>query len=121
MKITIKGVLQKVDKQTGTTKSGGEWQKYLAWIVVGEKQLMVSFFGDKFEYIQKLKVGTDVEIVAFLETREWQGKGFTDISGSELKTADEINDKVAKATVGNAKLDQQFENIVGKNEDDLPF
>lgn len=113
MKIDYKGTLYKVDKETGTSAKG-EWQKFNVWVTVGEKLIMASFFGDKWAYLYDIEAGQDVNIVSYLETREYNGKGYTQINGIDFKGGE-----VAKAVQGAKKLDKQFEQKV--ESDGLPF
>lgn len=113
MKLEIKGTLLKVTKETGTSAKG-TWEKYFVWVLVGEKEIMVSYFGDKWAYLQKLEHGEDVTAIAYLQTREYNGKGYTDVSGVDLKGGE-----VAKVVHGNAKMDKEFDSKV--KTDDLSF
>lgn len=120
MRIQIKGTFLKSTKQTGTSAKGNQWEKYEVIIVDTEnKELQVTLFGDKFAFVSKLETGTEVDIVAFLESKEYNGRYFTNISGVELKTVNEENKKEAEAVAGGAKMDEQFEKSLV--EDDLPF
>lgn len=113
MKLDIKGTLLRVDKETGTSAKG-EWQKFNVWVLSGENQIMASFFGDKWAYLYDIQEGSEISIVAYLATREYNGKGYTQINGVDFKGGE-----VAKAVRGGKKLDKEFEQKV--ESDGLPF
>ena len=82
----IKGKLVKVlDLESGTSKSGKEWQKQTVVIDSGEEfnnLTAVSAFGeDKIKNLNKLQVGMTVVILCNIYSREYKGKYYHNIDG----------------------------------------
>jgi len=82
----IKGKLVKVlDLESGTSKSGKEWQKQTVVIDSGEEfnnLTAVSAFGEeKIKHLNKLQVGMTVTILCNIYSREYNGKYYHNIDG----------------------------------------
>ena len=78
----IKGkIIQKLTPQSGVSKSGNAWQKQeyvLETLDAYPKQVKFDFFGDRVDqYI--LEVGDIVTISYDIESREFNGRWYTDI------------------------------------------
>tara|TARA_R110000851_G_C12751002_1_gene531987 strand:- start:264 stop:578 length:315 start_codon:yes stop_codon:yes gene_type:complete len=84
MKITGK-LVQKLDKETGTSKSGKSWEKQS--ILVEQlgtdynKEVVISFFGDKIKNLRDIEEGSDVSVSINLSSREYNGKYYHNIDG----------------------------------------
>ena len=74
MKITGK-LVQKLEKETGTSKSGKSWEKQS--ILVEQlgtdynKEVVISFFGDKIKNLRDIEEGSDVSVSINLSSREF--------------------------------------------------
>tara|TARA_R100001198_G_scaffold32324_1_gene17212 strand:+ start:95 stop:436 length:342 start_codon:yes stop_codon:yes gene_type:complete len=81
----VKGKLVKfLNIETGTSKSGKEWQKKTVVIDTGNEfnnLVAVSAFGDKVERMNKLEEGTTVTILCNVYSREYNGKYYHNIDG----------------------------------------
>jgi hypothetical protein len=83
--MTITGkVTHVLPEQTGTSKAGKDWSK--AGFVVevpGEypKSVAIETFGDKVTLPQ---VGQDVTVSVNIESREWNGKWFTNVTAWKI-------------------------------------
>ena len=84
MKITGK-LVQKLEKETGTSKSGKSWEKQS--ILVEQlgtdynKEVVISFFGDKIKNLRDIEEGSDVSVSINLSSREYNGKYYHNIDG----------------------------------------
>jgi len=84
--MTISGkVTHVLPEQTGTSKAGKEWSK--AGFVVevpGEypKSVAIETFGDK---VTLPKIGQDVTVSVNIESREWNGKWFTNVTAWKIE------------------------------------
>ena len=82
MKITGK-VVQVLPTQTGTSANGKDWKK--SGVVMNykdgdyEKTVMCTVMGDKVDALQSLTPGTDIEVSVNAESREYNGKWYTDL------------------------------------------
>ena len=105
MKITGK-LVQKLDRETGTSKSGKSWEKQSVLIEQSgtdyNKLVAVSFFGDKIKQLRDIEEGSEVSVSINLSSREYNGKYFHNIDGWFC-----------------AKLGE--ETVSPKNESDSPF
>ena len=84
MEITGK-LIKKLDVESGISKAGKEWQKQS--ILVEQfgtdynKEVVISFFGDKIKSIRDIQEGSDVSVSINLSSREYNGKYFHNIDG----------------------------------------
>ena len=109
MKITGK-LVKKLDRETGTAKSGKAWQKQSVLIEQNteyNKEVVVSFFGDKVKSIRDIEEGSEVSVSINLSSREYNGKYYHNIDGWFIA-------KMGEETVGN-----KF--VTSDDNDNLPF
>ena len=102
------------EMQTGVSKSGTEWKKQMAVIETDgqyPKKVAFDMFGDK---IVDLKVGQQVTVNFDIDSREWQGKWFSNINawkvvvdGAETQSAAPVSEPVSAPAM--------------QASDDLPF
>jgi hypothetical protein len=104
MNITGK-LISKLPRETGVSKTGKSWEKQSILVEQNtdyNKEVVISFFGDKIKSIRDIEVGSDVSVSINLSSREYNGKYFHNIDGWFC-----------------AKLGQ--ETVSPVNEGDLPF
>ena len=83
----IKGKLvQKLERETGVSKSGKTWEKQSIMVEqagnrLQTKEVVISFFGDKIKSIRDIEVGSDVNVSINLSSREFNGKYYHNIDG----------------------------------------
>lgn len=120
MQLTAK-LIQVLPPQTGTGKNG-PWKKQEI-IVETEgqypKKVCVSVWGDKISENQ-LKVGIQLNISFDVESREYNGRWYTDVKAWKIENAG-----ASKASPADG-ADVQFEeghpnSYQGEEKDDLPF
>ena len=83
MEITGK-LIKKLDVESGISKAGKEWQKQSILVEqTGDynKEVVISFFGDKIKSIRDLQEGSDVIVSINLSSREFNGKYYHNIDG----------------------------------------
>ena len=103
----IKGKLvQKLERETGVSKLGKTWEKQCILVEQSgtdyNKEVAISFFGDKIKKIRDIEEGSDVSVSINLSSREYNGKYFHNIDGWFI-----------------AELGQ--ETVAPINDDNLPF
>tara|TARA_R100001244_G_scaffold7913_1_gene10284 strand:+ start:198 stop:512 length:315 start_codon:yes stop_codon:yes gene_type:complete len=102
----IKGkLISKLERETGVSKTGKTWEKQSILVeqnVEWNKEVVITFLGDKIKSIRDIEVGDDVSVSINLYSREYNGKYFHNIDGWFI-----------------AKLGQ--ETVAPVNEADLPF
>ena len=128
MALEVTGVITKIlDKQTGTSKAGKEWEK-LSFVVDNNEQYNNIFcfelFGkEKVENFEKYnKVGQSVKVDFNVNTNDWtspQGdlKYFTTLQAWKVFKAD-VDLQQAVATIDEAFKPAED---LKKVDDDLPF
>tara|TARA_R100000995_G_scaffold18009_1_gene7275 strand:- start:838 stop:1179 length:342 start_codon:yes stop_codon:yes gene_type:complete len=111
----IKGTIVKIlPLQSGTSKAGNEWKKQdviLQQFDKYSKEVCVTAFGDEaLQSLSKFIVGDTVDIKVNVESREYNGKYYTNLNG--YWWANKNADKMA-----NEKADT----FVTTDDNDLPF
>lgn len=110
-------LLQVLPLQTGTGKNG-QWKKQDI-IVETEgqypKKVCVSIWGDKIKEDQ-LKTGAQLNISFDIESREFNGKWYTDVKAWKIEAG------TGAAPADSAQGEQYFdEGSSSESKDDLPF
>ena len=99
-------LISKLERETGVSKSGKTWEKQAILVEQSgtdyNKEVVISFFGDKIKSIRDIEEGSDVNVSINLSSREYNGKYYHNIDGWFI--AKEGQETVAPA-----------------NESDLPF
>ena len=116
MQLTAK-LIQLLPLQTGAGKNGA-WKKQDI-IVETEgtypKKVCISIWGDKINE-SVLKVGSQLSISFDVESREYNGRWYTDVKAWKIEPAGAAN------SGGDGPIDQPyFEEGQMENKDDLPF
>jgi len=104
MQITGK-LVAKLEKETGVSKSGKSWEKQSILIEQNtdyNKEVVVSFFGDKVKKLRDIDEGSEINVSINLSSREFKGKYYHNIDGWFI-----------------AKMGE--ETVASKDESDLPF
>ncbi len=117
MQLTAK-LIQLLPLQTGAGKNGA-WKKQDI-IVETEgtypKKICISIWGDKINEAL-LKVGSQLSISFDVESREYNGRWYTDVKAWKIEPAGSANSGGAEGPI-----DQPyFEEGQMENKDDLPF
>ena len=103
--------------QTGTGKNG-QWKKQDIIVETDgtyPKKVCISIWGDKINE-SLLKIGSQLDISFDVESREYNGKWYTDVKAWKIETAGgaKTTDKVADDQV-------YFDEGQMESKDDLPF
>lgn len=92
MEVTGK-IIQKLPLQQGTSKAGNAWSKQIYVLETIEpypKKIAFDFFGDRIgQYDQYCTEGSTVKLSFDIESREYQGRWYTDIRGWKAEPANE--------------------------------
>tara|TARA_R110002167_G_scaffold353409_1_gene566689 strand:+ start:115 stop:432 length:318 start_codon:yes stop_codon:yes gene_type:complete len=99
-------LVQKYERETGVSKSGKTWEKQSIMVEQAgtdyNKEVVISFFGDKIKSIRDIEIGSEINISINLSSREYNGKFYHNIDGWFC-----------------AKLGE--ETVSPQNDSDLPF
>ncbi len=115
MQLTAK-LVQLLPLQSGTGKNG-QWKKQDI-IVETEatypKKVCVSIWGDKID-ASSLQPGNLLKIDFDVESREFNGRWYTDVKAWKIEVAGSTSQTVTEKTTGNLGPENT------NNDDDLPF
>ena len=94
-------LISKLERETGVSKSGKTWEKQSILVEQNaefNKEVVISFFGDKIKSIRDIEEGSDVNVSINLSSREYNGKYYHNIDGWFIA-------KVGQETVGEIEED----------------
>ena len=95
----------KLDRETGTSKSGKSWEKQDVLIEQSgtdyNKEVVITFFGDKIKSLRDIEEGSEVNVSINLSSREFNGKYYHNIDGWFIA-------KKGKETVGDTNDEMPF-------------
>ena len=78
-------LIKKLDVESGISKTGKEWQKQSILVEQSgtdyNKEVVISFFGDKMKSIRDIEEGSDVNVSVNISSREFNGKYYHSIDG----------------------------------------
>lgn len=115
--MNIKGkLIQLLDLQTGIGKNG-QWKKQdiiLEIETAYPKKVYVSIWGDKIDEKQ-LIIGNELDISIDLESREYNGKWYTDVKAWKIA----IESQTINPTTSNSFIENQFSKNTNSEEEDL--
>jgi hypothetical protein len=108
-------LIQVLTPQTGNGKNG-QWKKQEFIIETADmypKKVCLAAWGDKID-ISKFSLGQSVKVSFDVESREYNGKWYTDVKAFNLQLANK-NDKGGGSEPGLKTID------INNDDDDLPF
>lgn len=117
MQLTAK-LIQLLPLQTGTGKNG-EWKKQDIIVETESqypKKVCISIWGDKINTSQ-LKIGSQFKIDFDVESREYNGRWYTDVKAWKIEPAG----TAGAAEPGSTKEEDFHNTSFSSSDDDLPF
>jgi hypothetical protein len=109
MEISSK-IIQILPLQTGVSKNG-QWRKQDIIVETDDqypKKICISIWGDKINEKQ-LVVGNILAISFDLESREYNGKWYTDVKATKINLIEEIPAKISTLDTKNAVDEEEVE------------
>ncbi len=89
MSLEITGrLIQKLDMMSGTSKTGNAWQKQEFVIETVEqypKKICANLWGDRVDQLNQYNIGDMVKISFDLESREFNGRWYTDVRAWKIE------------------------------------
>lgn len=123
MEITGK-IIQALDEQSGVSKAGNPWKKKIYVLETADsfpKKVAFDFFGDKVDQYP-LAVGDNVRVSYDIESREYNGRWYTDIHAWRAEKVDENAPQAAAPAAPAAPAPQDpIPGSFGGATEDLPF
>ena len=98
-------VVHKLTKETGTSKAGTDWQKQVFVVETDgqyPKKIAITAFGKAVEYSEKLKAGDMVKVQLDLDSREYEGKWYTNINAWRIEVEGAQHQQAAPPPAVNA-------------------
>jgi hypothetical protein len=88
MALSVKGKIEQIlEAQTGVSKAGKEWKKQEFVIETDEqypRKVCFTCFGDKADLINGMSEGEDVEVSFNVESREYNGRWFSNVNAWKI-------------------------------------
>lgn len=127
-------IIQVLPLQSGTSKAGNAWKKQEYVLETQEnypRKVKFDFFGDKVDQYP-LNVGEDVTISYDLESREFNGRWYTDVRAWKADKSGNTNQQTGNSTFNQpgaglgstdnlAPAVDPFATPTADESDDLPF
>ena len=124
-------LIQKLPLQSGISKTGNSWQKQEFVIETLEqypRKICANLWGDKTAVLEALNIDDKIVMSFDLESREFNGKWYTDIKASKIEPvagnpqAQSAPVAPAQYTTPVSELPQEFDALPEEGgADDLPF
>ena len=120
MQVTAK-LVQILPLQSGVSRNG-EWKKQDIIVETDSrfpKKICISIWGDKIQPSQ-LKMGNTLTIDFDIESREFNGRWYTDVKASKIETADTANYAASPPNINDYSFPVPPP-LPADEPDDLPF
>jgi len=128
-------LIQKLPLQSGISKTGNSWQKQEFVIETLEqypRKICANLWGERTAVLETLNIDDKVVMYFDLESREFNGKWYTDVKASRLdpvagnpqmQTSQAQQATPSSFTAPTGALPQEFETLPEESgmADDLPF
>lgn len=89
MALEITGrLIQKLELQSGISKTGSNWQKQEFVIETVEqypRKICANLWGDKIDVLSNIAIGDTVVVSFNIESREFNGKWYTDVKAWKIE------------------------------------
>ncbi len=121
MALDITGkIIQIMPTTTGTSKAGKDWVKQEFVLETQEtypKKICIGVMGDKTQELKKFATGNEVKVSLNLESREYNGKWYTNVNAWRIEAASAGNQAPEETYVDNTEHTSGADG----GSDDLPF
>ena len=123
MALDITGkIIQIMPTTTGTSKAGKDWVKQEFVLETQEtypKKICIGVMGDKTQELKKFATGNEVKVSLNLESREYNGKWYTNVNAwrIEAASAGSANSPSEETYVDNSEHTSSADG----GSDDMPF
>jgi hypothetical protein len=124
MALDITGkIVQIMEPVKGTSKAGKDWVKQEFVVETQEtypKKICIGMMGDKTNELGKFRVEDTVKVSLNLESREYNGKWYTNVNAWRIEAASTATASAAPTDNFHADSEPSFTPDAG-GSDDLPF
>ncbi len=95
MALSVKGKVEQILKtESGVSRAGKEWKKQDFVIETEEqypKKVCFTLFGEKVDLLNGVSAGQDIEVSFNIESREYNGRWFTNVIAWKIDQVSEQN------------------------------
>lgn len=95
MALSVKGKVEQILKtESGVSRAGKEWKKQDFVIETEEqypKKVCFTLFGEKVDLLNGVSAGQDIEVSFNIESREYNGRWFTNVNAWKIDQVSEQN------------------------------
>ncbi len=119
------GVVYRVLPVQSGTSARGQWQKQEVVFELPDefsRKVCVTFFGDRVQDAASLQVGEKVNVSVNIESREYNGRWYTDVRAWRIQKAQP--EQPAAAPIPDLPpigMEEPASAVAGDSIDDLPF
>jgi hypothetical protein len=127
MALDITGkIIQILPSTTGTSKAGKDWVKQEFIVETQEaypKKICIGLMGEKVQEIKKYVPGNEVKVSLNIESREYQGKWFTNINAWRIEPVGSSGASSGQAGISDEPMNHTEPESYNQepSTDDLPF
>ena len=120
-------IVEILPEQTGQGRTGNTWRKQSFVVEYGEgnypKKVCVDVWGDNIATLNKLNVNDDVKVSIDIESREYNGKWYTNVKAWRIESKAPAQQQTASAPPMDEPPLPGLDDIPTSSEptDDLPF
>jgi hypothetical protein len=130
-------LLMKLPLQSGIGRTGNSWQKQEFVIETIEqypKKVCANLWGDKLDMLDTVNIGDTVKVSFSIESREFNGKWYTDVKAWKIEPATEAPAQPAQAAYQSTAAgpvpaadtlppmaSEDLDTFTDNGGDDLPF
>ena len=116
-------IIQVLDLQQGTSKAGNAWKKQEYVLETHDtypKKVKFDFFGERVDQYP-LSLGDEVTVSFDLESREFNGRWYTDVSAWRIEPAGSQPQTYNQAPAQSAPMPVEEDLPAGFDDGDMPF
>ncbi len=125
MNLEITGKLLQVMKEISGDGPRGPWQKQEFLVETMQdkfpRKICFSLWGDRIAQLKNLKPGTEIKVSFNLESREFQGRWYTDARAWQVTVASSKQSGTPSADQSTQSLPSEPIDAPAESQDDLPF
>lgn len=123
MALSVKGKVEQVLKmESGVSRAGKEWKKQEFILETDEqfpRKVCFTLFGDKVDMINSVGQGQEVEVSFNIESREYNGRWFTNVNAWKIDRVSQDNNMPEPPP--EFRMDDIPPEPEGDGANDLPF
>lgn len=123
MNLQIKGKIQQLLKpESGVSRAGKEWKKQEFLIETVEqfpRKVLFALLNDKVSALEKVKPGDEVEVFFNIESRDYNGRWYTNLTAWKIERA--VQEQDHASYIPEYRLEDIPPEQAGPEGDGLPF